>query len=33
VDLNRLEHCVNDVQVAAVEAPWLQPRGTHGAHG
>ncbi len=32
VDLTRREHRVIDVQVAAVEAPWLQPRGTRGAH-
>ena len=33
VHLVRREHRVIDVHVAAAEAPWLQPRGTHGAHG
>jgi hypothetical protein len=34
VDLTRLEHRLNEMQVAAVEAPWFNPpQGTHGAHG
>jgi hypothetical protein len=33
VHLVRREHDVIDVHVAAAEAPWLQPGGTHGAHG
>ena len=27
------EHRVIDVHVAAAKVPWLQPGGTHGAHG
>jgi hypothetical protein len=33
VHLVRREHRVIDVHAAAAEASWLQPGGTHGAHG